>query len=682
MQQIRACRAVAALATSEGYRVCQPALLSASILGSHVHYIADTFAGLITGLPALLAAVPFIFVGVALGWFSGLRDRLLLVASSLVVPIGLLVVVSQVLGTVGLHLSLPLMALLALSGLLAVEIMRRVIAMRRDHHRVDAPAVPSTPWHVWLAAGAGAGLGLIAWLPGIGDPTLPPQGNDDIWQGYLVARLADLPSVTAGSVAPLLSSQLSPTTFYPYGLHLLVATMHACTGISIPLLLNGLWVALALTLPFGAASLMLRMIPSRPFAASYSAVLVSAMVFFPYAENGVAPYALGLACVPTVCALALDRARGRTSNVTGVLLVLAAVGLLVTHPASAVTAAALAVLASLEIGLRTGALRSTCRRMVAPAAVTVVLCLPFLLAARQAQLPVTPPAPAGSLGMAARMAATLGTPWTSGQPVVAGLVIIGVATAVFVFRSAYALVLAYVGFVGLFVGAVTATSWGQAATGIWYAEWHRLAAVVALLASMLAGVGAAGVHAMLLSSTRRRSAQGAPWLPRLLMGVGVVGLVLLTLNVGRDILRAQSTVASAFKTPKLITAGDVLLFEHLQGRVRPEDEVLNDWQDGSTWMLAIVGVRPLAPYAFSRTQIPSLNDVFGKLDRLDRYPHSCRLLVAHRVHWAIVKSRSVSGDTELADGVAANPELFSLERRTPSGSVYRVNDEYLQKCAA
>ena len=647
-----------------------------------MHYITDTLGGLITGFPALLAALPLILVGAACAWLSGVRSRLLIIACSLMVPIGVLVITSQILGMVGATPPLVFTAALSFGALLLVHLLRVTWRRRKAATKREQSLVKPAPTQVWLGAVAGAIIGLIAWLPGLGEPTLPAQGTDDIWHGYLVARLADLPSVTAASVAPLLSDVLTPTIFYPYGMHLAAAALHVITGLGIPLILKGFWVAIALTLPFGAAAFLQRLIPGRPWAAAYGAVFVSAMTSFPYAENGVQAYALALAGVLSVSALAITHARGGEGSNSGLALVIAAVGLLVTHPAPAVTLSVLSALALLEIGVRERALRAMARRLLLPGVSAVVLSVPFILAGRAELAPAGTPAATAPTGHAVAMVAQLSTPWTPGQPVIAALAVAGIVTTLVIFRSGVALTVSYLISAALFVSAIASTGWALAVTGVWYGEWHRLVAVVALLAALLAGVGLAGVQAVVMAPHLAEFRPGlSSWPARTALVVTILAFSVLTLDLARNALRAQSTVASAFESPQLVTKADVRLFEELAQRTGSGGKVLNDWQDGSPWMFAMAEVEPLIPYGYVFLKFPDWRTAVSDAGTLNQYPEACRLLRENRVRYAVVKKRNLGPNRLLEQGVNANPDLFILDHQGSSGNIYELNEDYLRKCA-
>lgn len=641
--------------------------------------VTTTIEGLFLGYRLIAIGIPLILFGILAGYLAGMRDRLLLVAATVPTTVGLLVVSHQVLGAIDVELALVPIAVIALLPALAVGLARREYARRRPATG-SVPLLPQAPWPIWIGAGCGALLSAAAWLPGIGKGSLPPQANDDIWHGYLTARLADLQSVTAGSVAPAFADSVDPTSFYPYGLHLVGATLRAITGVAVPQSLNAIWVmAIGFTLPFGMAALVRALLPHRPWAAAYASVAAVAMPFFPYALNGIMPYALGLSVIPVLLAITVEQVRrGRPGG--ELALVVGAVGLLVTHPAAAVVFVICAFLIVLEITLSSGqrAVRRTATRLAPLGVAAGLLALPFLASGAEvgSLLPLTRSQIVPSAARAGAMVLTLQTPWTPAQPLMAALVLLGVAALLVRRLPGWSLLISYVVFAALFVGTTTGASWSSALVKPWYGEWYRLAGVVSLLGAFFAGVAGGSLHALAVRLLARRE----QWLPRLGMAAIALAALAFSLGIARSILGAQSTVSSAWQGPALVTADDVTLFHELANRVGPDEQVLNNWQDGSTWMYAIAGARPAIPYASSVGVEPQWNDVLNGFGTFS--PSACRLLVERRVTFAITKKvmvgRGVGTWGPIAD---THPAVFKRELSNAAGSIYRLDPAALAECA-
>ena len=648
--------------------------------GNDVNRITTTIDGMFAGAGMLATGLPLVLFGVLAGYLSGLRDRLLLIAAAIPTAVGLLVITSQVLGSLGIEPGLNGVAVISLLPAVLVGLVRQQLTRRAGHPASVRPHPEPVGWPIWIGVVVGGGLSAAAWLPGIRNAKLPPQANDDIWHGFLTARLADLHSVTASTVAPVFADRLRPTVFYPYGLHLTGATLKAATGVTVPESLNAIWVvAIGLMLPFGVAALVRAVLPERPWAAAYAAVAAAAIPFFPYALNGLQPYTLGLSMVPALLALFVVRIRQGSARGVELGLVAGAVGLLVTHPAAAVVFVVCALLVGAEVLIAGGlkAVPGAALRLAPLAVAAALLSLPFL-ASGGGVVGVLPGARSQTVPSAAKamiMVIKLQTPWTPSQPILAALVLLGVLACLARNLHAWSLLAAYLVFGLLFVGATTGASWSGSLLKPWDDDWHRLAGVLALLASVLAGMAADSIHALAATLLARRSA----WLPRVALAA-IAGVALIfSLGVARAVLSAQSTVFSAWHSPGLVTADDVALFKDVARRVGPGEEVLNNWQDGSTWMYAISGAKPAIPYTWAAGEWGS---VLTSLSDLVASPASCRLLLDRHVTLALAKNVMVGHvKNPLLTAANAQPSVFKPVFRGPSGTIYRLDQQVLTACA-
>ena len=652
-----------------------------------MHLITDTVSGVWSGLPAVLAALVPALVGAVSAISLGVRDRLTIAVVAVPMSIGMLTASAQIMGWLDIgDLRLAAVLPLVVSG--GYGLARALWLRKRGAtgSRSSAEALTPVPAIVWACIGLAGAMSLAAWLPGFGDTSLPPQGNDDIWHGYLAARLADMPAVTAADVAPVTTDAANPVTVYPYGVHLVLAVGHAVTGATLPTVINGTWVVhVGLALPVGVAALCWRLLPGKRVAASVTALSSVLFTVFPYALNGVMPYAVTLALLPALVAAVVTRVRA-PSALPAPVLALMALGLFVSHPSVALAAGAVACLVLVELLLRDkpdriGALRS----LVTPVVLTIVIAIPWILRSRS----LGSAASGGATGTAASgqgyqvdeaiwTLAKLQSPWTPGQPWLAVTVLLGLVLAVLRLR-AWSVAVAYLMFGGLYVGALAGVDALSSLTGPWYGDWHRLFSTSLALAPILVGTGVAaaveGVQAIV--DARRR-----PILTRSVVAIALALGVLGALEAARYVVRGQSTVSSAWQSPRLVTGDDLALFERLADLTNRRSKVLNNWLDGSTWMYATTGARPAIPYQPTTALIPEWNKALNP-GELSVDPLACQFLLDQHVTYALGKQVGLAGSGgTLQTALQGSPSFFTPVMSNPAGTIFVVNRARLRDCAS
>jgi hypothetical protein len=639
----------------------------------YVERLAWLLEGLGSAGAPIVGALLFLAFGVTAARLLGLRGTLLTVVVALPVGIALLALTSEALGLLGVQWSL------VLDGITALVVAGVVALVRRSLAQSDASSLADRePGRLrWAGAISGALLGVGAWLAGIGDFRLPPQANDDIWHGYLVERLTQMPSITASSVAPAFADSAQPVWHYPYGIHLTQALVREVTAFSVPELLNGAWlVYVGVLLPLGLVALAWRLWPDRPWVAFWAGVMSSAVTVFPFLTNGVFPYTVALAMIPGFLALLLTHLR--QPGVPGYIVAVSAVGIFVTHPLAAVVAAALAAPLIVEEALRRWpdpALAGMARRLAVVAALTAIGSLPWLLNSKPTEV-LPPTANVDGLLPAVTMFLTMGSPWTPPQYPLATLVAVGVVAAI-VTRRGPGLAVGLLLFGALFVCDIAAIPATATITGI-FLGWYRLLAVVGLLLPMFAGLGAASI----VTASRRALAHLAPaWSPRGVAAVALAVGVVAGSTTLYGATRGLSIVRTAWHASGLVSSEDVHLFGELAEQLSPTDRVLNSPRDGSTWMFALFQAMPVIPYATPASL--EWSRVFsgggGPPDRAA----VCRRLEESGVTYAIVKRVTGEvGDFDIAAFVDRNPTLFTQITGSDSAAIYRVDRAALDRCAA
>lgn len=629
-------------------------------------------------LPALLAVVPVYLLGVAMAWCLGVRGRSLTLISAMPLLVGGAALVGETFALVGLPAS-PLRVLLGLVLVSAVVGGGRYLVARRRaplEEEARGPAPLASPW-VAIGGIGGVVLGLAVWLPGIADWRSPPQANDDIFHGYLVARLADATDLGAGAVAPAFVGSAAPVSYYPYGLHLVMAMARSVTSATVPAVMNGTWVLLlGVLLPLSTAVAAREVFKSQPRVALWAGLLAPTPTAL-YLLNGVMSYALTLALVPAVLALVLHR-MSRPRDVPTVALGVALASLFISHPAVALTAAIAVSCVALGVVVRRGGQsRAALLRILPAALVALTLIVPWYRAAGSSGV-------AGSTAVAALMSPSaavsaglrLATPWAPGQLFLAALVVLG-AAAVMLWRAGCGLLLAYVIFLAAYVSVLAGFAPIAGRTGVWYGQWYRLAGAVGVLAPLLAAAGAELV-------VRRLRRAGAPERTGAVRKVATAALVVAVtaggLSSARYLLRNESVTATAWGFPT-VTAQDRRFFDEVAQVVGKDEQVLNYWADGSTWMYALAGVTPAIPYDTTVQSSPWPGAVLNDVRALRLRPDLCKILLDERIRYALAKETLVAGapNTFYSD-LAGDPDLFREISRSSTTVLYAVNTSALQEC--
>lgn len=634
------------------------------------------FEGLMTGVPAVVVAAGIVVYGGVLVWLLGTRTPQLIVVESLPVAIGALALTSAAMGSVGLSAPLPMTAL----GTLLVAAGFGLVRRRIGGPTADRERDPET-WEatVWLGAAVGAAVGVAAWVGGIGDFGIPPQANDDIWHGYLVERLTHMNEITPWTVAPTLTESSTPVAYYPYGAHLVAALAHQLTGVTVPELLNGAWLVwIAALFPAGIAVAARSIFRQGPWVSLAAGALAGGVTLFPYLTNGVFSYSVALAMVPGFLA-ALHRAMLGLDSPRAVI-VLAALGLFITHPAGALVAAVIGGLMLAEHVVRVGVsrlARDAALRVGLVGVIAGTAGIPWVVAVGSVGVgaPATNAA-VNTPATAATMAASLASPWTPGQPLLAALVLVGAAATVSR-REGIGWTVGWALFGVLYAGVLAGSEFITSLTGPWYGNWYRLAGVLGLMAPLLAGLG--------LVSAVRWVAHLPPRVVPRTRPVRWIGAGVLVLAVGAavayDAARGQSIVRTAWHAPMLVTADDIRVLGELSARLTDGDRVLNSPRDGSTWMYPLYEARPLQPYVYP--QPVWLAELLAGTGAYADPAAQCSGLAEIGATYALVKE--VRGDEgtlayDVAGFVRRWANLFILVVDGASTTAYRIDRDALADC--
>lgn len=628
-------------------------------------------------LPALLSVLPLFLIGIGAAWLLGVRGLMLPITA---VP--LLIGAAVTLGEAYSWLGVATSPLQLVATYIVVSALTRAAlwVVQRRQPRSQLP-VTSTPRRRWVIAGSASGIsiGLGIWLAGIATTNLPPQGNDDIFHGYLVTRLLHATNLSPSAVAPDFIGSADPVTYYPYGIHLLITMAESITSPGVPAAMNGTWVLLlGVVLPFSMATAAHEVFPKHPRTALWAGILAP-MTSGLYLLNGVMSYVLTLALLPGLLALAIRHIR-RATDVPWVVLALALTSLFAAHPAVALSAAIIIALTTPAVIM--AAAPQTRRKVIMSLSAAVVmaglLTLPSYLAARSSG--VTSQAPVSKIMdtlSAIRSGLLLATPWTPAQSVLGALVIVGIF-ALLLWRVGRGLIIAYALFSVTYVSILAGFSPIASLTGLWLGQWYRMVGVVNVLAPLLA---AAGAELVFHIGQRFTTGERRVVLRATAYGALIVALASGALSGVRYILRGQSIVRSAWSRTT-VTASDAAFFVR-ERRLVGDSQILNYWADGSTWMYALAGLNPAIPYDTTVTHAPWAQQMLNAPQSIQFNALLCRTIVQRNIRFAFAKRTLNDGQqSKFYDDLKKNSQLFSVVHRTETTALYAVRPQTVEKCHA
>lgn len=470
----------------------------------------------------------------------------------------------------------------------------------------------------WLGVGIGAILLGVQVVRVFVEPGTISQTFDNVFHLNAVRYVLDTGDASSLSIG-LLTSPSGSLGFYPAAWHGVVSLVAQISGVSIPIAVQAVtFVTAALIWPLGAVLLVRTVVGPSAVALVGTGVVAAAMPVFPLLlmDYGVLyPYQLGLAMLPATLAVTAWLARigflriGRPWQTIALTLVLLG-GMSLAHPGAFVSWLALTFPFAVTLFVRFwrgSALRKRTYTVLGAMAYLAigVLLLKVLrppVEARQWPTSKTIPQAIGDV--------VFGSAWYGVPAVLVSLlVLIGVVAAI-IRRTETALVtlamFLVVAVLYIIVCALTIWIIRDAATGSWYNNPPRLAAMLAIGAVPVAGLGLAGLGEAV------RTLQ----LPRavgLLASAAALALGIALTQFGpfSPVPTAVSTAAIWYQPgddAALLDTDENTLLERIDDEV-PEDSLIagNPWT-GAALAYAISGRHVLMPHMLME-ETPELQSV-------------------------------------------------------------------------
>lgn len=570
----------------------------------------------------------------------------------------------------------------------ALVVVGGAVAFFRLRARSARPQAPASETQLaglsrLLAVGLllmGIAFGLTIWVIGIRDTAAVPPNRDSGHHGFYVARIANEETVASDHV--IVSDPITEEHYgyYPLGLHASAALGHRITGTPISELLTG-WVILFATVsyPLGLFVLARRLAPDRLLLPGFVALAAPLFGMFPYKFMlwGGLTVVVSVALLPVAIALVLEAVATRSLTVAA-LAGLVAFGVSMVNLSQGLLLAIVA--AVLVVGrwlTRTGRVewRRQIVALVVAAGTTVVLALPTLADAAQ--------------GAADRKAIYEPNNFLFGDavrevftgavfaPKQVGLYFVALAGfAIAMFRRQF-VAWAVAGLVVVFIFLVSATPSLQGLRELsapWYHSPDRTSGNTVPFVTMFVGVALDAIAVWVATRVRGRELVRAGALAGSVAVVGGTCLV-LSLHSARV---SKLVVQRAYTELTPTQQGDLDAMKVLSQINQSGSAVLNQEQDGSLWMYALDGLRPLftqlVPAGFSSASTSDREWLTEHIHEYGDNPRVAKLLDRYGIGYVFVNEVTylAQAPTINLGALSTNPHFVEVIHRGGS-HVFQIN---------
>jgi uncharacterized protein DUF6541 len=567
-----------------------------------------------------------------------------------------------------------------------------------SRRRVTREAEPAR-WPGWrgaavvAAAVVGAALGAWALADASGGLADPPQDWDSQFHANAVRQIADTGDADPAALAAVNHYEQPDGFYYPNGYHLLTAVVYRLSWHDITQTFNASIVLLGPMLTVGLVAL-LRQFRVRPALAAATALLSSAASAVPYdliTRGPLISYATGVVLVPSLLVM-LYRTLVDRSWAAAALTAASAAALLVIHPGSAFVAAVFAAAMIAERWLLDrGRIPRDLLVLAGTFVVTAVLAAPAVLGSLNsvvdAPVYVWPAdmAPSHAIGDLIAFSHLSRYPrWYLALPLLVGL------TALRRLRPLWWLLAGSAVFAALFVlSASYVHPLIPLLTRPWWNDRWRIVAVATIGAIVLAAHGVVVIS----DAARRGSVRLAAALPGGLDGRSAFGARLRTvlrtsplvplvvvgaMAAGSDGfyvgLNTQRVLDGQYRPGPGLSPLEREGVRRLAELVPPGTRVMNQDGDGSAWMFAFTGVRPVNGHIETAGSSPTQELLQQRFNQLDTDPQVRAAVDRLDVRYVFIGRGYVRPWFRRAEGLRRLDRVRSLELvyDNPDARIYRV----------
>jgi hypothetical protein len=582
-------------------------------------------------------------------------------------------------------------AVAVLGTLLARLVVRRTrLGARLPWSEVvedDAPGLGKQLVGMSAAAVAGViGVGAAVW--GMGGLTAINQGFDAIFHVNAVTFIA-----TTGSADPAGIEAINRfpygSAFYPEAFHALAALV-AQSGINSVVATNALVACVPLVLATGLTGLLWQMgLHRHAVVAPFVGISVAAFPTDIMWRGPIWPFALGVALIPAVLALLTGAFESRSRALAGAAA-LGTSGLLLVHPSAALAAGLFAGLFFLQRWITSPRLL---RKDIVPLLVVgvaiVVLALPAVITAVSNS----------GLGAAYDWPAVQRAGDALGELVLFNydaplpqvwlfvLLVFGLVGLRRFGRMGWWLAGGAIFTVLLVLAAAYDGPWVALLTGAWWNDRFRFAALAALVLGVLCAHGVVVAAGLLTTGARWTAARLRRPVPArrsaLVAWAAVLAVLALfgVLSGGfyADYNRSRMQLQYAMGTGGSVTPPELDGMAHLATLVGPGQTVMNDPNDGSAWMWALHGVRPMYGQAvltpIKPALMPDQQTALTRFDCVDSSADVRRIIAKYDIDYVYVGQDFIIPTQSRARGLQFLAESRSLHLVYDNGGaqIYRVD---------
>lgn len=513
----------------------------------------------------------------------------------------------------------------------------------------------------------GGVLTIVTALSGMGSLGAIHQDWDAVFHANAIQFILDTGSADPSALAAL-NDYESSAFYYPNSFHALTAAVGGITGAGVPELLNSQIALVGGLAGLGIAAL-LRAFGARVITAAVAPVLLAAFASFPYDtlwRGPVLPFAIGVALIPAHLLL-IEAALSLRSVGTIVLAGVGTCGLIGLQPSTAVTGIVFAVAL---VGYRVILAR---HRIKGDLLVGVLIGVAALLFGMQSIIQASGVSviaiqdwPAVETpGQAVGEVLLLNHGASFPQLWLVALIGVGVLTATRIRQMWWWLAGTSI-FVVLFVlAAAYEGPLVEQLTGLWWNDRWRFAGIVILGLVVLAAhgftVATDGLHALArrIGAVRRLSSRTVVAAAAVAV-LAAFGLFSSGFYIGYNVDR----MSTAYRGGPLVTDDEQVAMDELASLVGPGEYVMNDPNDGSAWMYALVEVTPMFghivnPYALGLKGTDQ-QDLLTTFNCLDSDQHIRDLVESYDIAYVYLGSGFIRQEFERFQGLEDLDEVDSL----------------------